>query len=420
KLRALMGRYNDGDKPIWITEVGWPTHSSPADVGGFMNGIVKAGMKAIVPSRTTWSAALLQDHGYAHTFSPEAEESAREMLQATTLRTVTLKELPTLSPNTTQILLMPPNEGFPVGAFDAIESYVRNGGVVMLWSGVPLYYAMKQKPDGTWDRPHASESFRRRLRIGWEAWWTKDGVPKKVKKTAAAEEWKGLITFPKRTPEATRFLTDSALKPGDTFVPLAVSSDKDYTGVSAAAYALNSDMEGGVIVTTFSSFGRNVTQDRQGQICPRAYLIALQAGIQRMFWYEFQAVEHDPFYNEHHFGMVHRDLSPKPAYTAVKALTRARPAGSQNAKHNWRSEDGAFYFPHWRRPDGKMAWALWKAERSQSCSLAITGSVTEAFDHLGAPVTVSVRNGEVQIDVTESILYLVGPENVAVTVIDTP
>ena len=218
----------------------------------------------------------------------------------------------------------------------------------------------------------------------------------------------------------TRFLTDSALKPGDTFVPLAVSSDKDYTGVSAAAYALNSDMEGGVIVTTFSSFGRNVTQDRQGQICPRAYLIALQAGIQRMFWYEFQAVEHDPFYNEHHFGMVHRDLSPKPAYTAVKALTRARPAGSQNAKHNWRSEDGAFYFPHWRRPDGKMAWALWKAERSQSCSLAITGSVTEAFDHLGAPVTVSVRNGEVQIDVTESILYLVGPENVAVTVIDTP
>ena len=55
---------------------------------------------------------------------------------------------------------------------DAIEAFVRKGGVLVLWSGVPLYYRMVRKPDGAWDRQGAGETFRQRLHIGWEAWWT--------------------------------------------------------------------------------------------------------------------------------------------------------------------------------------------------------------------------------------------------------
>lgn len=420
KLRELMSRYGDGEKPIWITEIGWPTHSSPISLGALMGGIIRAGLKAIDPSRENWTAALLDDPDYPGGFTPETAESAKIMLQPAPVHTVSIADLPNLDPGTTRILVLPPEEGFPAVGFDAIEQFVRNGGVVVLWSGVPLYYAVRQKPDGTWERPHAGEEFRQRLRIGWEAWWTKEGVPEKVKTSIPADEWKDTISLPEHMPEATRFLNDSALKPGDRFFPLVYSSGKDYRGVSAAAYALNSDLKGGVIVSTFTGFGRNVTPEHQGMICPRAYLIALQAGISRLFWYEFQAPERDPFYNEHHFGMVHRDLSPKPAYTALQALTRARPAGSLPGTGPWRSDDETLYFPHWQSADGKTAWALWRIKGKGTYVLNITGPVEASFDHLGNAHALDVRNGTAKVELDESILYLVGPSQVTVAPAETP
>lgn len=93
---------------------------------------------------------------------------------------------------------------------------------------------------------------------------------------------------------------------------------------------------------------RGVTPARQARMLARAYLLSLQAGVEVIFWYEFQAMEHKADYNEDHFGIVHRDLSPKPAYTAMATLIRVRPAGSTAAKRAWRS--GEVYHPSWGRP----------------------------------------------------------------------
>ncbi|MBT7298544.1 MAG: hypothetical protein HN849_03480 [Victivallales bacterium] len=417
RLRATMATHGDGDKPIWITEIGWPTHADPIDMGALMKGIVKSGLHAIDPTRKTWSVAMLDDREYPRGFTAEGAETARRMLQPTPVRTVALADLPALDPAVTQVLVMPPDEAFPGPQFGAIESFVRRGGVVVLWSGVPLYYEMKPTADGKWAPAGASEGFRQRLHIGWEAWWTKDGVPKEIKQVRAARDWDGSLPFPAKSPVASRFLTPSALAAGDRFVPLIQAQAGEYMGTVAAAYALDSDLKGGVIVSTFRRIGRNVTAERQGMICPRAYLVALQAGVERMFWYEFQAVEHDPFYNEHHFGMVHRDLSPKPAYTAVTGLTRARPAGSKPVETAWRDGKG-LYFPHWQRPDGQLAWALWRDTGSAACTLRVTGTIAQAFDHLGRPRPVALKNGGATIEINESILYLVGPESVVVTPVE--
>ena len=50
---------------------------------------------------------------------------------------------------------------------------------------------------------------------------------------------------------------------------------------------------------------------------------------------------------------VHRDISPKPGYTAYAALIRARPAGSKTTGHAWRTGD--VYHPSWQRPHAKPA-----------------------------------------------------------------
>ncbi|OGV64204.1 MAG: hypothetical protein A3K19_31500 [Lentisphaerae bacterium RIFOXYB12_FULL_65_16] len=415
KLRELMARYSDAAKPIWITEIGWPTHCPPAVIGPFLNSVVKAGFKAIRPEQAAWTVAVFDDPEYARPFTPELRAMATAMLAGCELKDVRLADLAGLDPTTTQALLMSPEEGFPADHFDAIEDFVRQGGTVILWAGVPLYYEVRRGADGTWARSSAAETYRERLHIGWEAWWTvKDRkIPEEVKGAEVAPEWKDSIVLPSKPMQSTRFFTDKALKPGDRFVPLVYGTDKTYKGVAAAAYTLNSDLKGGVIVMSYQQATNFTLPERQALVLPRAYLLALQAGVDRMFWYEFQAVEEDPFYNEHHFGIVHKDLSPKPAYTAMQVLSRARPAGSANFAGAWRLAEGVCRIG-WLRPDGRKAWAVWRADGARLCRLTLRGAVAEAFDHLGTPVALDVRDGVAAVTLNDAVLYLVGPDDVTV------
>ena len=52
--------------------------------------------------------------------------------------------------------------------------------------------------------------------------------------------------------------------------------------------------------------------------------IAFAQGVERYFIYEFQAPEGNPYYSEHHFGIVHRDCTPKPAYEACRRYLKNR------------------------------------------------------------------------------------------------
>ncbi|MHB1038465.1 MAG: WD40 domain-containing protein [Pirellulales bacterium] len=155
---------------------------------------------------------------------------------------------------------------------------------------------------------------------------------------------------------------------------------------------------------------RGVTPDEQARILARTYLLSLVAGVDKIFWYEFQAMEAQPFYNEDHFGIVHRDLSPKPAYVALKTLTRLRPAGSTTVDGAWRVGD--LYCPHWKRPDGAVVWALWQVGDPQPRVLSVEGTLREALDHLGQPVAATVEAGKLRIPIGNGPVYLVGPTNV--------
>ena len=156
---------------------------------------------------------------------------------------------------------------------------------------------------------------------------------------------------------------------------------------------------------------RGVSPQRQAEMLARTYLLSLQAGVEVVFWYEFQAPEGKPEYNEDHFGIVHRDLSPKPAYTALAVLARARPAGSKVLKQAWRT--GEVYHPSWQRPDGKTAWALWTAGEAKDHELKLGGQITEAFDHLGNPLRLAVQSGQVRLSVGQGPVYLIGPTELA-------
>ncbi|MBN2476249.1 MAG: beta-galactosidase [Pirellulales bacterium] len=157
---------------------------------------------------------------------------------------------------------------------------------------------------------------------------------------------------------------------------------------------------------------RGVSLPRQAQMLARCYLLSLQAGVEVVFWYEFQAPEERADYNEHHFGIVHRDISPKPAYAAMAALTRARPSGSKAVERPWRTGD--VYHPAWQRPDGETAWALWRVGDDHGYAVQIEGAVAEAFDHLGQPVDLDATTGSVRLTLGEGPIYLIGPAELTI------
>jgi len=61
----------------------------------------------------------------------------------------------------------------------------------------------------------------------------------------------------------------------------------------------------------------------QARLLARTYLSAVGSGaVENVSWYDFREDGGDPLYNEHHFGVVRRDLTPKAAYLALACVCR--------------------------------------------------------------------------------------------------
>lgn len=413
RVRSLIDRHGDTDKPIWITEMGWSSRAHLDLMGDFLQGMLQSALSIIDPQRQNWQPVALSDPDYPDRIRDEAAEKVRRMLAPMTVRTITLEDLQMLSAQDAGLLVMPPSEAFPADYFDFIESYVQDGGVVLFWSGVPLYYARRQNADGTWNSSIASGSYRRRLRIAFEASWTRNHVPRRTTTSVPAAAWRKAIPFPAAAPEsANRFLTNSALERDDQFESIVDGTTAEYIGSVAGVYTLRGDSNGAVIVTTLRGLHRGLTAERQAQMLPRAYLLAFEAGIDKVFWYEFQSTERHPFNGEHHFGLTHRDLEPKPAYQALATLERARPGGSISLTEDASPSTDGINVIHWRRPDSRDGWALWRTDGTGTYTLSIHGRIVQSFDYLGKRRRLSLFRRKAIVDIGESILYLVGPEKV--------
>ncbi|MDO4558775.1 MAG: beta-galactosidase, partial [Planctomycetia bacterium] len=138
--RGLMEKYGVGEKPVWITEMGWAT---PPMFGETNRRIVSGAMKILFPEGTSGTCAVLVDSRY-----PASEYYSTEILESllpenVKTETISLGSLDGIDPETYPILLLPPGELFPTPYFESLRNYVKNGGTLFLLGGVPLYYETK-------------------------------------------------------------------------------------------------------------------------------------------------------------------------------------------------------------------------------------------------------------------------------------
>lgn len=71
------------------------------------------------------------------------------------------------------------------------------------------------------------------------------------------------------------------------------------------------------------------TQREQAQLLARCYLSAVAAQVDtNISWYDFRDDGNNPFYHEHHFGVIRNDMTPKPAYRALGTVCRNLPGAT--------------------------------------------------------------------------------------------
>lgn len=406
KLQAIMDKYGVGNKPLWITEVGWST----ALVRSRFKNVFNAGFKHLGIDCKNVTLALVSDERYKlgvgsiPTLRPMSFDD-----QFKGVKKITCDEIATLDPADYPILLPAMGEAFPVSKYmPAIRTYLSRGGTLYLPTGLPFYYDLKLKKDGTVQQIHVGDRYFKTIHGGWEVWWTVKGIPEQEKWMKPAPGFEKAFST-KGIRKTGRFFTKKYLQEGDEFIPLVSAGTDDYTSQIAAIYKLNSDgLKGAMVVSSFWGVHvESVPEDVQARHLPRTYLLAFASGIEKVFWYNLRASEHDLSEREHCFGIVHKDLSPKPAYVAFQAMNTMFPKGS--TRPAMVEKEGRFVL-NWQRPDGRNVWAVWHKDLTEKVQIDWDGDLVQSTDVYGKPRQVS--KGELTIG--PELQYFVGPSTLTI------
>ena len=417
-LRALMAEHGDADKPIVITELGWPTHDARVD--GL--NVLRAGLAVACPERKTWRAVYAAtaaggDGGPPRDIAEAIERSLPPGSAVEACFGARLRER--LAAGDVDLVVYPFGETFPVDTFDDVLAFVERGGVLADLGGMPLWYPVSEPSPGVFAKyagndGRNSESFREKLGINAVAWWIDPSLPREETPAFPTAEAKaaGYLGDPAGE-RGIRFQTPKRLGPGDEFVPLlALEGPDGRPGAVAASVTRRDGGRRGCLVLSGVK-GRGATdsagEDGQARYLARAMAIAFAEGVDQYFWYEFRSRETDPQYSEHHFGLTHRNFTPKPAWGVYRNFVLARPEGSVQTPGAWHAEDRTFFFPQWTRPDGTKAGILWKTGPSEKRGLAFDSADVRFRDHTGRLVRpIAAGSGRYTLEIGENPVFFEG------------
>lgn len=133
-----------------------------------------------------------------------------------------------------------------------------------------------------------------------------------------------------------------------------------------------------------------VSERQQAGLLARCYLGAVASGAsQNISWYDFREDGADPFYNEHHFGVLRHDLTPKPAYRAF--ATVARLLAGRTSPERLDAGEGVLAY-RFTGPGRSPVVAIWSPETARTLALRVPGEVTWT-DLMGTAIPLPFQEG---------------------------
>ena len=317
-LRALMTKYGDAEKPIVITEHGWPTHD--ASVKGA--AIIRAGLAIARPEQKTWRVLYAAtapgiDGGPPCEIAAAIEQILPHGSSCEACFGARLRER--LGAGDVDAIIYPFDSSFPEDTFDEVCAFVKAGGVLVDTGGAPIWWRCREVEPGRFERiaqDNGPNPLRKRLRVDVDAWWLNPALPQEGRAfpTAAAKA-AGFKGDPAGE-RVYRFQTPRLLKEGDEFIPLLVletsasktkeegqrtkdEGDSSFVSrhpsldkaVAASVVRFNSDFKGAIVISSEKTRGQAASNNEvnQARYLARAMAIAFAEGVERYFWYEYRA-----------------------------------------------------------------------------------------------------------------------------------
>lgn len=402
KLRALMAKYGDAKKPIWITELGWPTHQAQFKA----ESLLRAALRTADPGKDVWHALYLPAATNDEDMAPAGLVAA--LPAGSTLETCFPEALKArLSRGDVDVLIYPFSESYPVDTLPLVVDFVKKGGLLVDFGGMPMWYATRIDALGRSMKVEAdTAAHRAQLRLAETAWWYDSRLPKEivVRPTSSVQDLMSGYSV-----KGGRFFTDRLLKPGDKFIPLLTAKTNGVEAVCAAVYKFGSDYKGAVAVsgviqgTTFAS-----DEARQAKMMARSLGISFAEGVQTFLWYELTQPDINPYDPESYFGILHANFAPKPAYTAYMTFIDRRPVGSVQLPNPWHDQNRQNYYPQWKLPDGRVGGMIWTIGKAETRRLRFTTDKIEFMDLSGARVRPSRQGDAWLVPVSDSPIYFRG------------
>jgi hypothetical protein len=131
------------------------------------------------------------------------------------------------------------------------------------------------------------------------------------------------------------------------------------------------------------------TERQQAVLLARCYLTAVASGAcQNVSWYNFRSDGSDPFYNEHNFGVLRTDLTPKPAYRALATICRSLDQGRPVRREDF--SEGL----HTLQMDGTLA--LWTTRSPMDVTMTGPGPI-KAVNLMGEPLRLPPLQGNITL-----------------------
>ena len=369
ELKRLMRKYGADRKPVWITEIGWSTARPPE----LHARVVKAALEHLNIRPGDFPLVCVSS------IQGVVPPSLSGMFRETVLCRV--EEIGSLDPRRFPVLIPCLGETFPAGAHEPLENYLRKGGTVLLLQGLPFYYDLL--PDGSWRQ--VNDRHLKRFHLATETWWTAKGVPKYETSYRIAGEFGHSLVLEKEDFPGNagrgRFLSSRNLKPGDRFIPMIFGRSGDFEAPVCGIYSLNSDLKGTILVCSLKKNAETVPEEYQAAYLVRSALLAAASGVEAFFCYSLRSREYAPSAREAHFGILRKDLSPKPAYEALRELIRRLPEHSSRPVLT-RGKNGILSI-EWHARDGRKICALYAEHAAVKCRIASSDPEAALYDLYG-------------------------------------
>ena len=157
----------------------------------------------------------------------------------------------------------------------------------------------------------------------------------------------------------------------------------------------------------YSSNTRGVSLEQQANFIARQQLSNLLNGVPVSIWYDWKNDGNNPAENEHNFGTVTSDLTPKPAYAAIQALTHELAGGRLERRFDTgNTNDFVLIFRDRRRQTKLAAWTIGAAHQ---VSLKWSKTSAKEFSFVngaGQPGKLENENGRILIPLDGDPKYI--------------